>query len=66
MAPYETARWVASDDPAHLKQFVERNSGSLAEDRDGAPVFLARDTWDLNRTIRDWPNLRFLKTRERT
>jgi peptide chain release factor 3 len=66
MAPYETARWVASDDPALLKQFIEQNRGSLAEDRDGAPVFLARDSWELNRIVRDWPKLRFLKTRERT
>jgi peptide chain release factor 3 len=62
---YETARWVAGDDPAKLKQFIERNRGSVAEDRDDAPVFLARNNWDLNRTIEDWPDLRFLKTRER-
>jgi peptide chain release factor 3 len=66
MAPYETARWVASDDPAVLKDFIERNRGSIAEDRDDAPVFLARDVWELNRTVRDWPKLRFLTTRERT
>ncbi|HWA44832.1 MAG TPA: peptide chain release factor 3 [Hypericibacter adhaerens] len=65
MAPFEMARWVASDDPAVLKDFIERNRGSMAEDRDEAPVFLARDSWELNRTIRDWPKLRFLTTRER-
>jgi peptide chain release factor 3 len=64
-APYETARWVAGDDLALVKRFVERHRGSLAEDRDNAPVFLARDTWELNRTIEDWPDLQFLKTRER-
>ncbi|MFO1058741.1 MAG: peptide chain release factor 3 [Dongiaceae bacterium] len=62
-APYETARWV-SGDQAKLKQFVERNRGSLAEDRDDAPVFLARNAWELNRTIEEWPDLKFLKTRE--
>jgi peptide chain release factor 3 len=39
---------------------------SLAEDRDGAPVFLARNAWDLNRTIEKWPALRFSATRERS
>lgn len=64
-APYETARWVAGDDRTLLKRFVERHRGSLAEDRDDAPVFLARNGWELNRTIEDWPDLQFLKTRER-
>ncbi len=64
-APYETARWIAGDDPALVKSFIERHRGSLAEDRDEAPVFLARNGWELNRTIEDWPNLQFLETRER-
>jgi peptide chain release factor 3 len=64
-APFETARWIASDDAAALKDFIERHRGSIAEDRDDAPVFLARDSWELNRIVRDFPKLRFLKTRER-
>ncbi len=64
-APYETARWVIGDDPAALKRFMERHRGSLAEDRDASPVFLARNAWDMNRTIEDWPDLRFPATRER-
>jgi len=63
-APYEYARWVACDDPAELKRFTESNTGSLAEDRDGAPVFLARNNWELNYTQENWPKIRFLKTRE--
>jgi peptide chain release factor 3 len=64
-APYETARWVSCGDPALLKRFVEQHREAMAEDRDGSPVFLARNSWDLNRTIEDWPDLRFEKTRER-
>jgi peptide chain release factor 3 len=64
-APYETARWVSSGEPALLKRFVERHRDAMAEDRDGSPVFLARNSWDLNRTTEDWPDLRFEKTRER-
>ncbi len=37
----------------------------MAEDRDDAPVFLAQSIWELNRTIKEWPDLRFLTTRER-
>jgi peptide chain release factor 3 len=65
-APYETARWVASDDAAELKRFLERHRDTVAEDRDGAPVFLARNTWALNRTMSDWPEIRFALTRERS
>ena len=42
-APYETARWVASDDKVLMKRFLEEVRGSLAEDHDGAPVFMARN-----------------------
>lgn len=63
--PYETARWVAGDDQARVKQFIERHRAAMAEDRDKVPVFLARNTWELNRTIEDWPDLRFQTTRER-
>jgi peptide chain release factor 3 len=63
-APYETARWVQADDPARLKAFIDSNRGALAEDRDGAPVYLARNSWELDYTQREWPDIRFAKTRE--
>ena len=64
-SPYQAARWVTADDPGILKRFKERNAANMAEDRDGAPVFLARDTWELNYTAREWPNVKFHETRER-
>ncbi|MBL8688087.1 MAG: peptide chain release factor 3 [Rhodospirillaceae bacterium] len=64
-APYETARWISSADPAVLKRFIEQNRGAVAEDRDDAPVFLARNAWELNRMIKDWPDLKFSTLRER-
>ena len=63
-APYETARWVFATDPATMKQFIERHRGSMAEDRDGAPVFLARNSWELDYVAKDWPAIRFDKARE--
>jgi peptide chain release factor 3 len=59
-----TARWVQADDPATLKKFLDGNRTAVADDHDGAPVFLARNAWHLNRTIDDNPLIRFLKTRE--
>jgi len=63
-APYETARWVQAEDPARLKAFLDANRGALAEDRDRAPVYLARNSWELDYTQREWPDIRLAKTRE--
>jgi peptide chain release factor 3 len=62
-APYETARWVEGAAP-DVKRLIDQAASSLAEDRDGAPVFLARSRWDLERTEKDWPTLAFKATRE--
>ena len=63
-APYETARWMDVDDPLQLKKFLDGNRSTTAEDHDGAPVFLARNSWELRRTIEEWPGIRFSETRE--
>ena len=60
---YESARWVEGDAP-EVKRLTDTVPSALAEDRDGAPVFLARSRWDLDRTQKDWPKLRFTATRE--
>lgn len=65
-APFETARWVYGDDPADVKAFLDRNKGAMAEDRDGAPVFLAKSGWELNYASEKFPDIRFEATRERT
>ena len=65
-APYETARWISSDDPVELKKFIEKHRGSVAEDRDDAPVFLARNAWELNYTKEQSPKISFSATRERS
>jgi peptide chain release factor 3 len=62
-APFETARWVYGD-AAELRRFRDTVPSTLAEDRDGAPVFMARSRWDLERTQKDWPTLAFKATRE--
>ena len=62
--PFITARWVDADDKADLDRFIEANKSGMAEDRDGRPVFMARNTWALNRAQEDAPKLRFTATRE--
>ena len=65
-AALHTARWIEADDPREIKRFADANRAAFAEDHDGAPVFLARNAWHLNTTEENWPELRFLKTKEAT
>jgi len=64
-SPYETARWVAGA-PDEVAKFCDANRGQMAEDRDGAAVFLAKSAWELGYVGGKFPNIRFLKTRERS
>ena len=61
-----TARWLESDDEGKLKDFVRKNEGSIADDHRGNPVFLARNAWHLDRAQEDWPDIRFVNTKEQT
>ncbi|MFW5678826.1 MAG: peptide chain release factor 3 [Pseudomonadota bacterium] len=63
-APYVTARWVDGEKD-ELERFVRAKHAVLAEDRDGHPVFLARNAFDLQRTVDEWPKLAFTAVRER-
>ena len=64
-APFETARWIEADDEAEVKRFMDRERSAVAEDRDSALVYLARNAWELNYTKEKWPQIRLLATRER-
>jgi peptide chain release factor 3 len=60
-----TARWCTAPDQAELERFEQAKKASLADDRDGQPVFMARNNWDLGRVQEDFPKIAFHKTRER-
>lgn len=59
-----TARWVEAQDDRELKKFTDSIQDSLGEDHNGAPVFLARNSWHLDTTAEKWPQVRFLKVKE--
>ncbi|MEM1400675.1 MAG: peptide chain release factor 3 [Pseudomonadota bacterium] len=63
-APYTTARWIDGD-AAKVKAFADGNRGSIANDRDGNPVFMARNDWELGHVRDTNPDLIFSATRER-
>jgi peptide chain release factor 3 len=58
-----TARWIFAEDPAVLKKFLDGNSGSIANDHDGDPVFMARNAWHLNDTQEKNPGIKFKSTK---
>ena len=64
-APFETARWVSAPAQADLDQFMSANRGSMSEDRDGSPVFLARNSWELGYIAEKNPRVGFSNIRER-
>jgi peptide chain release factor 3 len=64
-SPWDTARWISSAEPAAMKAFAEQHRTSLATDRDDAPVFMAKDSWDLNYVMSRNEGVRFSATKER-
>ena len=64
-SPYDGARWIGAA-PEDLEKFAESNRGGMAADRDGAPVFLAKSTWELGYVADKFPKIKFAKTRERS
>lgn len=66
MPAYQIARWIAADDEAIIKAFVDKNVMITGTDVDDAPVFLAKSSWDVGYAQEKNPDLRFLTTKERT
>ena len=62
--PYQTARWAVAPSSAALDAFKAANRGSLAEDRDGRLVFLARNAWELDNIAKRYPEIGFRDTCE--
>jgi peptide chain release factor 3 len=64
-SPWAAARWLASEDAAKLNAFLESNRSAVAKDLDGAPVYLAKNAWDVGYVSERNPAIRFTKTKER-
>jgi peptide chain release factor 3 len=63
-SPYDTARWISGPAP-EIEKFISFYREQMAEDRDRAPVFLAKSTWELGYVAQKFPGMAFAKTRER-
>jgi peptide chain release factor 3 len=63
-SPYDLARWISGTKP-DLEDFLAVYRGQTAGDRDGAPVFLAKNSWELGYVGEKYPRIYFARTRER-
>jgi peptide chain release factor 3 len=63
-SPWSAARWI-SGDKTKLEAFMDKNRVAMAKDLDGAPVFLAKNAWDVGYVSEKNPDIRFTKTKER-
>ena len=64
-SPYQAARWVSAETRADLDAFIERSKAQMAEDVDGAPVFLGKSAWEIGYVQEKNPKVRFSAAKER-
>ena len=58
--PYLTARWVVAGDHRILEKFCDAQEAHIAEDHTGAPVFLARNDWQLEHATDGFEGVKLL------
>jgi peptide chain release factor 3 len=64
-APYQTARWISADARADIDAFAEKNRMQIAEDSEGALVFLGKSPWEVGYVQERNPAIRFSTAKER-
>ncbi len=64
-SPYQAARWVSAEQRADLETFLDKSKAQLAEDVDGAPVFLGKSAWEIGYVQEKNPAIRFSAAKER-
>ncbi len=60
---FTSARWL-SGDKAEVEKLVNANKGHMATDHDGDPVYMTRLQWDIDRIVRDYPDVKLTATKE--
>ena len=63
-SPYAEARWLAGK-AADIEDFASKHRTAMADDIDGAPVFMAKSSWEVSYVGERYPNVEFQRTKER-
>jgi peptide chain release factor 3 len=61
---FTICRWIASKDPLKLKAFVDSHGSSIADDLDGAPVFMSTSAFQLNYDSERNPEIEFTDVKD--
>lgn len=61
---FSRARWITSENPQKLKEFMRFRDHQIAYDQERNPVFLAESEWMLKRTMETNPDIQFHFTSE--
>ena len=59
--PYVTARWAVCEDHRVLEKFCDAQEAHIADDHTGAPVFLAKNDWQLEHATDGFPGVKLLE-----
>ncbi len=63
-SPFQAARWI-SGARADVEAFIDKQKSQMADDLDGAPVFLGKSAWEITYIQDKNPGVAFTATRER-
>ena len=61
---FEILRWISCDDAKTLETFSEANRSAIANDLDGAPVFMASSAFNLNYALERTPTIKAATIKE--
>jgi len=64
-SPFQAARWISGATRVEVEAFAEKSKAQMAEDLDGAPVFLGKSAWEINYVQDKNPAIRFSTAKER-
>ncbi|MEM9966081.1 MAG: peptide chain release factor 3 [Asticcacaulis sp.] len=63
-APFAEARWLKGT-PAKIEDFASKYRSAMGSDIDDDPVFLGKSAWEINYVAERFPDVQFLRTKER-
>ena len=63
-SPFSEARWLGGT-PAAIEDFAGKYRNAMGSDIDNFPVFLGKSAWEINYVSERFPDVKFLRTKER-
>ena len=61
---FSVARWIEVGDRKKIAEFEKKNMANLARDAQGCLSFLTTSEWQLDFCMKEWPDVKFFKTRD--